>query len=131
MVDCICLSAYVSEIIIRFRRGVIGVTPVFLCNSITYQMKRLLDILKTTALGGIGILLPLLLLCLLIREIFEFVVALADPITLLFPEGMLERLNAGKTVRSFLITAVELLTEAVNLLVNRRIILHLHLSFHF
>lgn len=30
---------------------------------------------------------------------------------------MLERLNAGKTVRSFLITAVELLTEAVNLLV--------------
>ena len=34
-----------------------------------------------------------------------------------FENRVLERLNAGKTVRSFLITAVELLTEAVNLLV--------------
>ena len=33
-----------------------------------------------------------------------------------FENRVLERLNAGKTVRSFLITAVELLTEAVNLL---------------
>jgi hypothetical protein len=30
---------------------------------------------------------------------------------------VLERLNAGKTVRSFLIATVELLTEAVNILV--------------
>ncbi|SUG80956.1 mannitol operon repressor [Salmonella enterica subsp. enterica] len=34
-----------------------------------------------------------------------------------FENRVLERLNAGKTVRSFLITAVELLTEAVNILV--------------
>lgn len=34
-----------------------------------------------------------------------------------FENCVLERLNAGKTVRSFLITAVELLTEAVNFLV--------------
>ena len=72
-------------------------------------MKRLLDILKTTALGGIGILLPLLLLCLLIREIFEFVVALADPITLLFPEGMLERLNAPELIAVLLILGVSFL----------------------
>ncbi|KAE9774677.1 MltR family transcriptional regulator, partial [Escherichia coli] len=32
-----------------------------------------------------------------------------------FENRVLERLNAGKTVRSFLITAVELLTEAVNI----------------
>lgn len=34
-----------------------------------------------------------------------------------FENRVLERLNAGKTVRSFLIAAVELLTEAVNILV--------------
>ena len=32
-----------------------------------------------------------------------------------FENRVLERLNAGKTVRSFLIAAVELLTEAVNI----------------
>jgi len=72
-------------------------------------MKRLLDILKTTALGGIGILLPLLLLCLLIREIFEFVVALAVPITVLFPPGMLERLNAPELIAVLLILGVSFL----------------------
>ncbi|HKS33331.1 MAG TPA: mannitol operon repressor MtlR [Enterobacteriaceae bacterium] len=36
-----------------------------------------------------------------------------------FENRVLERLNAGKTVRSFLIAAVELLTEAVNILVLR------------
>ena len=35
-----------------------------------------------------------------------------------FENRVLERLNAGKTVRSFLITAVELLTEAVNILLQ-------------
>jgi len=34
-----------------------------------------------------------------------------------FENRVLERLNAGRTVRSFLITAVELLSEAVNLLI--------------
>ncbi len=34
-----------------------------------------------------------------------------------FENRVLERLNAGKTVRSFLITAVDLLTDAVNILV--------------
>ena len=34
-----------------------------------------------------------------------------------FENRVLERLNAGRSVRSFLIAAVELLTEAVNLLV--------------
>ncbi len=34
-----------------------------------------------------------------------------------FENRVLERLNAGKTVRSFLIAAVELLTDAVNILV--------------
>lgn len=34
-----------------------------------------------------------------------------------FENRVLERLNAGKTVRSFLIAAVDLLTEAVNMLV--------------
>ena len=40
-----------------------------------------------------------------------------SPVSYTHLNRVLERLNAGKTVRSFLITAVELLTEAVNLLV--------------
>jgi uncharacterized membrane protein len=72
-------------------------------------MKRLLDILKTTALGGIGILLPLLLFCLLVREIFEFVVALATPIGDLLARRVIERLNAPVLIAILLLVGVSML----------------------
>ena len=72
-------------------------------------MKRLADILKTTALGDIGVLLPLLLLCLLVREIFKFVVALASPIASLIPQGMLDHLNAPVLIAVLLIIGVSFL----------------------
>ncbi len=48
-------------------------------------MKGLLKFLKTTALGGLFVLLPLLLLYLALSEAVELVVAIATPIADLFP----------------------------------------------
>jgi uncharacterized membrane protein len=53
-------------------------------------MKGILEFLKTTALGGFLVLLPLLLLFLIISEALDLVVALATPIAALFPEGALD-----------------------------------------
>jgi len=50
-------------------------------------MKGLSKFLKATASGGLFVLLPVLLLYLLFAEVLELVVALATPITELFPKG--------------------------------------------
>ena len=50
-------------------------------------MRGIFEFLKTTALGGFFVLLPLLLLFLIISEALDLVVALATPIAALFPEG--------------------------------------------
>jgi uncharacterized membrane protein len=50
-------------------------------------LKQLLDFLKTTAMGGLFVLLPILLLYLLLAEALDLIVALATPIADLFPEG--------------------------------------------
>ena len=43
-------------------------------------MKNLMEFFKTSLLGGLFVLLPLLLLYLLLAELLELVVALATPI---------------------------------------------------
>ena len=48
-------------------------------------MRALLGFLKTTALGGLFVLLPLLLLYLVLSEALDLVVAIATPIADLFP----------------------------------------------
>ncbi len=50
-------------------------------------MKQLMEFLKTTALGGLFVLLPILLLYLLLAEALGMIAALATPIVDLFPEG--------------------------------------------
>ena len=50
-------------------------------------MKNLLEFLKTTAMGGLFVLLPVLLLYLLLSEALDLIVALATPIADLFPGG--------------------------------------------
>jgi len=50
-------------------------------------MKQLMAFLKTTAMGGLFVLLPILLLYLLLSEALDMIVALATPIADLFPEG--------------------------------------------
>ena len=54
-------------------------------------MKKLTEFLKATAAGGLMVLLPVLLLCLLLAEMLQLVVALASPIAELLKEGGLEK----------------------------------------
>lgn len=54
-------------------------------------MRRVGEFLKTTAIGGLLVLLPLLLLYLLLTEALGLVVALATPILGLFPKGTFDQ----------------------------------------
>lgn len=72
-------------------------------------MKQLTVFLKTTAMGGLFILLPLLLLYLLLAELLAVVVALATPIADLFPQGTFERLNTPVLVAVVLIIGASFL----------------------
>lgn len=54
-------------------------------------MNKLTVFLKTAAGGGLMVLLPVLLLCLLLAEMLQLVVALATPIAGLLQEGGLEK----------------------------------------
>jgi uncharacterized membrane protein len=56
-------------------------------------MKRLGEFLKTTLLGGLLVLLPVLLLYLLLAETLPLIIALATPIADLFPKGTFDRIN--------------------------------------
>jgi len=72
-------------------------------------MKKLMDFLKTTAAGGLFILLPILLLYLLLAELLGVMVALASPIAELFPQGTLDRINAPVLVAVVLIIGASFL----------------------
>ena len=56
-------------------------------------MKRFIEFLKTTAIGGLLVLLPVLLLYLLLAETLPLIIALATPIADLFPKGTFDRIN--------------------------------------
>lgn len=56
-------------------------------------MKRFGEFLKTTLLGGLFVLLPVLLLYLLLAETLPLIIALATPIADLFPKGTFDRIN--------------------------------------
>jgi uncharacterized membrane protein len=56
-------------------------------------MRQFIDFLKTTALGGLFVLLPLLLLYLLLSELLDLVVALATPIADQFPQGTFDQVR--------------------------------------
>ena len=72
-------------------------------------MKNLLEFLKTTAMGGLFVLLPVLLLYLLLSEALDLIVALATPIADLFPEGTFEKLEFPVIVGLILILGVSFL----------------------
>ena len=54
-------------------------------------MKQLTEFLKTTILGGLFVLLPVLLLYLLLSEALQLIVVLATPIADLFPKGTFDK----------------------------------------
>ncbi len=59
--------------------------------------------LKTTLLGGLFILLPLMLLWIGLKEIGGLLEAMATPIADLFPKGVFDNLTAPGVVATFLI----------------------------
>ena len=69
-------------------------------------MKKLLEFFKTTALGGLFVLLPVLLLYLLLSEALGLIVALATPIADLFPKGTFEEINHPVAMGLILIMGV-------------------------
>jgi uncharacterized membrane protein len=72
-------------------------------------MKQLLEFLKTTALGGLFVLLPLLLLYLLLSEALGLIVVLAEPIADLFPKGTFDETKYPAEVGLILIMGVSFL----------------------
>jgi uncharacterized membrane protein len=65
-----------------------------------------MNFIKTTLLGGLFILLPLMLLWLGLQEISGLLVAMATPIADLFPKGPFEDLTTPGLVAALLIIAV-------------------------
>ena len=66
-------------------------------------MQRITNFLKTSALGGLFVLLPLLLFYLLLSEALQAIVALATPIADLFPQGWFDKVEAPVAVAVILI----------------------------
>jgi uncharacterized membrane protein len=56
-------------------------------------MKKIVELFKTSFLGGLFVLLPLLLFYLLLTELLQVVVALATPIADLFPKGTFDQVK--------------------------------------
>ncbi len=69
-------------------------------------MKKLLEFLKTTMIGGLFVLLPVLLLYLLLSEALGLIVALATPIADLFPKGTFDEINHPVAMGLILILGV-------------------------
>ena len=85
-------------------------------------MGRLMDFLKTTAMGGLFVLLPVLLLYLIIAEALDLIVALATPIADLFPKGTFDRVDYHVLLGLILILAVSFLIGlALRSMTGRRI----------
>lgn len=72
-------------------------------------MKGTMEFLKTTALGGLLVVLPLMVFYLLVSELLDLVVALAMPLVALFPDNYFARLNAPLFVALLLILGASFL----------------------
>ena len=72
-------------------------------------MKKFTDFLKTSLIGGLFVLLPLILFYLLLAEMLQLVVELATPIADLFPKGTFERVNTPVLIALLLIVGASFL----------------------
>jgi len=77
-------------------------------------MKRFLELLSATALGGLAILLPLLLLYVVLDEVVSFIVALATPIAdLILPRSVSEAIDTPVFFAVLLLLGVSILIGLV------------------
>jgi uncharacterized membrane protein len=72
-------------------------------------MKQIVEFMKTTVIGGLFVLLPVLLLYMLLAEALQLVVALATPIADLFPKVVFAKFNAPVLIALILIVSVSFL----------------------
>ena len=85
-------------------------------------MEKITEFLKTTALGGIFVLVPLLLLYLLLTEALGLIVALATPIADLFPKGTFDEADFLVLIALFLIVGASFLIGlALRFSIGRRL----------
>jgi len=76
-------------------------------------LRQLFEFLKTTALGGLFVLLPVLLLYLLLTEALGLIVALATPIADLFPKGTFDVINHPVVMGLILIMGISFIIGLV------------------
>ena len=72
-------------------------------------MKQIAELLKTTVIGGLFVLLPVLLLYMLLVEALQLVVALATPIADLFPKEVFAHTKTPVLIALILIVGVSFL----------------------
>ncbi len=72
-------------------------------------MKQIAEFLKTTVIGGLFVLLPVLLLYMFLAEALQLVVALATPIADLFPKEVFAQVKVPVLIALVLIVAVSFL----------------------
>ena len=72
-------------------------------------MKNLMGFLKTSLIGGLFVLLPLMLFYLLVAQMVDLVVALATPIADLFPKGTFDEVEAPLLIALILIVGASFL----------------------
>ena len=72
-------------------------------------MKKIVEFLKTSLIGGLFVLLPLVVFYLLLAEMLQLVVAAATPIADLFPKGTFDRVNAPVLVALILLVGASFL----------------------
>ena len=72
-------------------------------------MNHLGEFLKTTALGGLFVLLPVLLLYLLLSEALTLIIALAIPLADLFPKGTFDQIKFPVLMALILIVGLSFL----------------------
>jgi uncharacterized membrane protein len=85
-------------------------------------MKGVLEFLKTTVIGGLFVLLPVLLFYLLLAQALPMVIALAEPLALLLPDGALDQAKAKVLMALILIVVSSFLIGlALRLAAGRRL----------
>jgi len=85
-------------------------------------MKRFIEFLKTTAIGGLLVLLPVLLLYLLLAETLPLIIALATPIADLFPQGTFDRIKFPELIALILLVGASFVIGlALRSVIGRRI----------
>ena len=71
---------------------------------------------KTALFGGLGILLPILLLVIVLKEFVELLIALATPIADLLPEKLIESVSETEVLAALLIVAASLILGLLSMI---------------